>query len=397
VDVLPTGLSIANGAVTLGGAQAGNWTCNAASNVITCGSGAAIAALANSVFSFTVNVDANATGSLLNRAQVGGGGDPTNPTPPTSTTAGQCTGTNTPNEGCATDSDTVNVVNLGLAKSNGTTTVTAGGTTTYSLTVTNSGNIASNGTISILDVLPTGLSIPDGAITEGGPNAADWACAAASNVVSCSSSASIAGNGGTSTFSFTVNVDANASGTVVNRARVVGGGDPTNTNPFNPTTIGQCTGTDTPDEGCAIDSDTVNLIADLEVTKTDGTTAVVSGSATTYTFVVTNRGPSSADNSIFTDPIIANINVTGVTCGGETNGAACPSVANTTVVLMQGAGIVIPTLPSGGSITFTVSAILSGSGSLTNTANVAPPAAVTDPGVFPNSALDIDMVVLIAR
>ena len=65
---------------------------------------------------------------------------------------------------------------LGLTKTNGVTSVTAGGTTTYSLTVTNSGLGASSGTITVVDVLPTGLSIADGAVTLGGANAANWTC-----------------------------------------------------------------------------------------------------------------------------------------------------------------------------------------------------------------------------
>ncbi|HEU0291727.1 MAG TPA: sortase [Anaerolineales bacterium] len=283
--------------------------------------------------------------------------------------------------------------NLGLAKTNSATSVTAGGTTNYTLTVTNSGNIASNGTISILDVLPTGLSIPDGAITEGGPNAADWACTAASNVVSCSSSASIAGNGGTSTLSFTVNVDANASGTLVNRARVVGGGDPTNTNPFNPTTVGQCTGTDTPDEGCATDSDTVNPIADLAITKTDSITSVSAGGTTTYTIRVTNNGPSNVTGAILSDPAATGLSKTAVAC------SATPGqcVTAPTVVQLEGGAFALPALASGEFYEIIVAADVTAiSGSVTNTATTTAPAGTTDPTPGNNTASDMDTVNSIA-
>ncbi|MBZ5543037.1 MAG: DUF11 domain-containing protein, partial [Acidobacteriia bacterium] len=72
-------------------------------------------------------------------------------------------------------------------------------------------------------------------------------------------------------------------------------------------------------------------------------TSVNAGGTTTYTIVVTNHGPSAADNMVFTDPAVAGLSATGVTCGTATGGAACPTVGNTTVALMQGTGIVIPT------------------------------------------------------
>ena len=107
---------------------------------------------------------------------MGSGGESTNPNAPTSTTAGQWSGSGAPNEGCATDSNTLDYVNLTLAKSNGTSTVTSGGTTNYALTVTNNGNIATSGTITVVDVLPTGMTIADCAVTETGAQAANWTC-----------------------------------------------------------------------------------------------------------------------------------------------------------------------------------------------------------------------------
>ena len=64
---------------------------------------------------------------------------------------------------------------------------------------------------------------------------------------------------------------------------------------------------------------------------------------------------------------------------------------------MQGAGIVIPTLPNGGSVTFTVNATVTAtSGSVTNTATVAPPSGVTDLIPANNSAGDTDTVTPLA-
>ncbi len=62
-------MSVTDGALTLGGTDASDWSCTAASDVITCTSSTAIAASGSSVFSFTVNVDADATGTQLNQAR----------------------------------------------------------------------------------------------------------------------------------------------------------------------------------------------------------------------------------------------------------------------------------------------------------------------------------------
>src|SRR5205814_2350993 len=106
---------------------------------------------------------------------------------------------------------------------------------------------------------------------------------------------------------------------------------------------------------------------DLSITKSDGVTSVNAGGATVYTIVVSNAGPSPADNAVFTDPAVSGLSATSVTCGSATGSAACPTAGNTTVGLMQGSGIIIPTLPSGGSVTFTLNEnVTATSGSVTN-------------------------------
>ena len=153
-----------------------------------------------------------------------------------------------------------------------------------------------------------------------------------------------------------------------------------------------------PNNTSATVTTTVNPIADLSVTKTDGVTSVNAGGTTTYTIVVSNTGPSTANGAIFKDGAVANLNVASVTCGSASGGAACPTVPNTTVALMQGAGIFVPTLPAGGSVTFTVNAnVQSGAtGSITNVATITAPAGVTDPTPGNNSATDVDTVTLAA-
>ena len=97
---------------------------------------------------------------------------------------------------------------------------------------------------------------------------------------------------------------------------------------------------------------------DLSITKTDNVSTFVPGQALVYTVVVANSSAATiaATNSLFKDPAVTGLTVSTVTCGSVTGGASCPTVANTTKALMQGAGIVIPSIPAGGSVTFTVTA-----------------------------------------
>lgn len=186
--------------------------------------------------------------------------------------------------------------------------------------------------------------------------------------------------GGTLTFTIAGTVDAGATcgGTVSNTATA----DFSSTDGFSDI--------DTSDNSASA-SFTV-ACADLSVTKTDGLTQYAPGQALTYTVVASNAGPDAVSGAVFTDPAVANYTATGVTCGGATGGAICPTAANTTVALMQGGGIVIPSLPSGGSVTFTItgSATAGAAGELSNTATIAMPGGVPDTDAGNDSATDTD-------
>jgi uncharacterized repeat protein (TIGR01451 family) len=54
--------------------------------------------------------------------------------------------------------------------------------------------------------------------------------------------------------------------------------------------------------------------ADLSVTKTNGGTVVSVGATSTYTVVVSNAGPDVANGAIVTDPAVAGLTKTAVTC-----------------------------------------------------------------------------------
>jgi uncharacterized repeat protein (TIGR01451 family) len=273
------------------------------------------------------------------------------------------------------DSDALNALaDLAISKTDGVATAVPGQTVTYTIVVSNAGPSNVVGAV-VSDVFPAMIS------------SAIWTCVASGGSCSPSGSGNISDTvnlpvGATLTYTVLATISPSATGNLVNTATVIPPGGVTDPNMAN----NSATDTDTITPGAPV--------ADLAITKSDGVTSVNAGATTTYTIVVSNGGPSAANGAIFTDPAIANLNVTAVSCGSATGGAACPTPSNTTVALMQGAGIVVPTLPSGGSVTFTVNATVAGgaSGTISNTANIAAPAGVTDPNPANNSATDSDTV-----
>ena len=133
--------------------------------------------------------------------------------------------------------------------------------------------------------------------------------------------------------------------------------------------------------GAAVGQATIAIgsVADLVISKTDGVSSVNADGSTTYTVVVTNSGPSPANGAIVKDPAVAGLSKTAAACIGATGGAACP--ASTTIAVLEGAGVVIPTLPKNGTVSFTVTAdVTAGSGTVKNQASVTPPAGTSNPG-----------------
>ena len=356
-DPLPLGVTLTNNAMCVAAGSANCGAVTGATGQSSFGAtGAAIAAGAGNSLTFTSPVafaSNMTTDPLVNTVTVT---DPASASPAT-----------------GSDSDTLNAnADLAITKTDGVTSVVPGGTTTYTIVVTNTGpGDAVGATVS--DPLPAAIS------------SATWTCVPSGGSCTASGSGSINDTvnvpvGAALTYTVVANIASSATGSLVNTATVIPPAGVTDPNLSN---------------NSATDSDTITpLTADLAITKTDGVTSVVPGGTTTYTIVVTNAGPAAADGAIFTDPPVANLGVTGVTCGGPSGGAACPTVPNTTIALLQGAGIVIPALPSGGSVTFTVTATIAGNatGTIANTANIAAPSGVSDPNLSNNSATDIDTV-----
>lgn len=100
--------------------------------------------------------------------------------------------------------------------------------------------------------------------------------------------------------------------------------------------------------------------ADVQITKTNTFAAgpndqaadtVEAGSTQTYTLVVTNNGPASANGAVIRDPAPTGLTCSAVTCSNAAGGAACAFTPALTIANLQSAGgVAATTLPSGGSL-----------------------------------------------
>lgn len=194
---------------------------------------------------------------------------------------------------------------LTIAKAH-TGNFTRGLTGVYTITVTNAGTASTSGTITVLDNLPTGLSVNGGGaalVTLSGTNAANWTCnsnALSPQTITCTSSTAISSTAGsnTSVFTFTVNVAAAAAASVTNTASVSGGGEQTLNNGNN--TASDPTTTVSAPPSIALAKSCAVLVGS---TPTDcATVTLQSGTEMTYTIVFTNSGAQAAASFAMTDP-----------------------------------------------------------------------------------------------
>jgi uncharacterized repeat protein (TIGR01451 family) len=131
-----------------------------------------------------------------------------------------------------------------------------------------------------------------------------------------------------------------------------------------------------------LDIDTCSCSADVSITKDDGVTTVDTDTPTTYTIIVANAGPATANPVSVVDTFPAactSISYTSSAAGGATGNTAA------------GAGNINDTLnlPASSSVTYlaTCTLDLNASGQLINTATVS---SATDPTPANNNATDTD-------
>ncbi len=224
---------------------------------------------------FTVTVTAPASGTLTNRASVGGPiFDPVS----------------TNNDGTASNSIVITTITPQadlMATKTGPTNVFAGTNFSYTIALTNMGPSTAS-SITVTDALPggvtfvtasSGFTFTNGVVT--------WPIASFTN--------------GAST-NFSITVTAPASGTLTNRVSAGGATfDPFSTN----------------NDGTAINAIVTTTIipqADLLITKT-GPTNVLAATNFSYTITLTNLGPSTASSVIVTDTLPGSVTFVSASTG----------------------------------------------------------------------------------
>lgn len=179
--------------------------------------------------------------------------------------------------------------------------------------------------------------------------------------------------GGRVTYTATATIEPCAVGSLINVADVV-----------------MPPGTDNLGDTTASDTDVLTPFADLAITKTNGVDEVVAGTPVVYSVEVSNAGPSCAQAALVTDVLPAELIGPTWTCEGADGGTCAAS----------GSGDLSETVlvPPGGSVLFAIVGSLdpAATGTLTNTATVAPEAGVTDAELTNNSATDSDPILHVA-
>jgi len=326
-----------------------NWTCTptGAATCTASGSGSIsdtvdIPAGENLTYTVTANIDAGATGNLVNTASISTAvGDPN------------------PGDESATDTDTQSAsADLTVTKDDGIATYTPGGSVTYTIVVSNAGPSDVTG-VTVTDTFPTEIT------------SANWTCMpTGAATCTASGSGSISDTvdvpaGESLTYSVAANIDAAATGNLINTASVsTSVGDPN------------------PGDESATDTDTPAASADLTVTKDDGVATYTPGGSVTYTIVVSNAGPSDVTGATVADTFPASITSANWACA-PTGAATCTA---------SGSGDISDTvdIPAGESVTYSVTVAIdpAATGNLVNTASVT--ASVSDPNPGNDSATDTD-------
>ena len=304
-------------------------------------------------------------------------------TVPTSTAVGTATSILTPSPTATTlqtpsatfppppapSATSVPSANLGITKSDSSSTYTPGNSISYQVVVTNAGPDDASG-FSIVDNVPAAISgltvtcTASGSANCGNNNTSG-------NSVRYDNAAVSAGAGNKLTITISGTVGSGTTGNLVNTADIVippsaGFSDPDSNNNSS---------TDT-------DTRASTSTADLWITKVkEGLPYYLPGDQMIYTIQVSNAGPNNVIGATVVDTFAAVLSSPppSWTCVAS-GGASCTA---------SGTGNINDTidLPTGDSVTYTITADIAGgaSGDISNTAMVSPPAGISDPNNGNNS------------
>ncbi|OYU93585.1 MAG: hypothetical protein CFE21_19940 [Bacteroidetes bacterium B1(2017)] len=188
-------------------ASGANWTCTVGSTV-TCTRSTAIAAGTTSTITLLANIASNAPASITNSANVATPGE-----------------SNSGNNGAASVISVSQVSpDLTISKTTFGSSFQQSGNAIFNLSVTNMGNGPTIGTVTVNDVLPTGLQFVSA-------TGSDWTCSIFFSSITCTRTIPIAASETAPHIQIVTNILSNAPSSILNTATVSGGSEtPTNNN-----------------------------------------------------------------------------------------------------------------------------------------------------------------------
>ena len=276
----------------------------------------------------------------------------------------------------ATDTDTAlpQQVDLAITKTDGQTSYVPGAPIHYALVVTNAGPSTATD-VRVADTVPAAITGVTAHCVAAGL-ARCGTTSAPGNSVSVTNASLPPGVGNHLTITIDGTVSPDTTGDLVNTATVTAAAGALDSAPANNTA------TDTDTQGAGV--------ADLLVSKTDGTAVYTPGVPITYQIVVVNVGPSHAVGFAIDDVVPAAITGVAASCVVTSGDGTCGTnnTAGNTVAFSGAA------LDAGSTLTVTVTGTIdpAATGDLANTATVTVPggAGFTDPDLTNNAATDID-------
>ncbi|MBC9932683.1 DUF7507 domain-containing protein [Chitinophaga qingshengii] len=271
------------------------------------------------------------------------------------------TGITDPTPPTAKDTTLVSrVMDLDLVKTATPKPAVAGQALTYTITLTNNGPaiLLPADVVTVTDNVPAGFTASSYTPSAGSYTSGTGAWTGLTLATGQSATLTIAG---------TVNAGVNGTA-LINTATATP--PPGATDPTPPT---------------AKDTTLISHVADLAITKTDGSATYTPGTNAVYTIVVSNNGPSDVTGATVSDALPAGI-TTATWSTSTLNGATVPA-PNGTGAINQ-----LVNIPAGGSITYTLTLKVPAgfTGNLSNTATVTPPAGYTDNNTTNNTVTDTD-------
>lgn len=266
-----------------------------------------------------------------------------------------------------TDPDTVNVPGGSVAVTNFpyveplvidkdavTASVVAGTQVTYTIAVRNNGATALTN-VTISDTLPAGFTFASSSITANSANRTATSDPTVGDTTPTWGTWTL-NAGGSVTILFTADIASSVAAGVYDNSAYASSDQSGLVNDDG--TVAQDNNTPTGEDPEADEDVTITTVADLAVVKYDNPDPVAAGSTLTYTIVVTNYGPSDAQNVVITDTLSADttvVSAAGCTVNGNTVVCDFGTIANgdsesVTIVVTVSAEVLIAATTNGASI-----------------------------------------------